>query len=81
MRSIINRFNKIQNRQPALGTFSVLAEAVSGSGFTQDSIARMFTKLVPKDEYVKSERRGLIQYLYILSNTLVDNKLEAKNEL
>lgn len=81
MRSIINTFNKIQNRQLAVGSFCVLEESIRGRGFTQDSITRIFTKLVPKEEYAKNERKGLIQYLYTQSNRLVDNKLEAKNEL
>lgn len=81
MRSIINTFNKNQNKQPALGSFCTLEQSIRHRGFTQDSITRMFTKLVPKEEYVKNERKGLIKYLYTQSNNLVDNKLEAKNEL
>jgi hypothetical protein len=81
MRSIINTFNKIQKKQPELGSFCVLAEAVKDRKFIKDSIARMFTKLVPKEEYEKNERKNLIQYLHNLSNPFVDNELEAKNEL
>lgn len=79
MRSIKSTFNKIQNKQPALGSFCVLAESVKNRRFTKDSISRMFTKLVNKEEYLKEERKNLIKYLVYLSNfTIVDNVLEAK---
>lgn len=78
---ITNAFNKTQNKQPNLGSFCVLAEVIKNRGLTYDSTSRIFTKLVPKEDYVKNERRGLIKYLHILSNPLFDNKLETKNEL
>ncbi len=81
MRSIIYTFNKNQNSQPGVGSYSLLEQSTRSRGFTRDSITRMFTKLIPKEEYAKNERKGLIQYLYTQSNSLVDNKLEVKNEL
>lgn len=68
MRSIRNNFDKIKNKQPSLGAYPILAQVVGGRRFTQYSITRMFTKLVPKEEYVKEERRDLIKYLAFLSN-------------
>lgn len=80
MRSIKNSFDKIQNKQKCLGAVIALSEAVKDKRYNQDTITRAFTKLVPKDEYDKSERRGLIKHLTNLSNPLEDNKIMAKNE-
>lgn len=80
MRSINNIFFKIQSKQPSLGACLILAQAVRDKSFTQSSIARAFTKLVPKEEYALSERRGIIKYLTNLSNPLEGDKIKAKNE-
>ncbi len=80
MISIKSTFYKIQDKQPSLGAFPVLAQVVKGKRFAQSSITRVFTKLVPKNEYVLSERRALIKYLTNLSNPLEDDTIIAKNK-
>lgn len=80
MKSIKSNFKQIQNKIVGIGAIPALAIAVSGKGFNQDSITRAFTKLVPKDEYVNSERRALIKHLTNLSNSTEDDKIMAKNE-
>lgn len=79
MISIKSTFNKIQSKQPSLGACPILAQAVRDKGFTQSSIARAFTKLVPKEEYDLSERRAVIKHLTNLSNPLEDDKIKAKS--
>ncbi|MCX6756192.1 MAG: hypothetical protein NTX85_02540 [Candidatus Nomurabacteria bacterium] len=79
MRSIKSRFDKIQNKYPSLGACIILAQAVRGRRFTQSSITREFTKLVPKDEYDKKERRTIIKFLVEVSNTLEDDTITMKN--
>lgn len=69
MKSIKNTFNKVKSKQPALGSYICLAEAVKNKHYTQDAISRAFTSLMPKDEYQSTERRGLIKQLATLSNT------------
>lgn len=69
MKSIKSTFEKIQDRNPSLGACVVLAQVVRGKRFTQSSITREFTKLVPKEEYARSERRAVIRYLTEISNT------------
>lgn len=69
MRSIERRFKNIQNKNLNLGACEILSKAIRGNKFTQSSITREFTKLVPKDEYAKNERRTLIKWLTEVSNT------------
>ena len=79
MISIKSTFDKIQSRNPSLGACLVLAQAVNGRRFKQSAITRAFTKLVPKDEYVPSERRSIIKHLTNLSNPLEDDTIMVKN--
>lgn len=75
MRSIKSRFNKIQRKQPLLGACITLAQAIRSRKFTQSSITREFTKLIPKDEYDKKERRSIIKFLTEISNLSEDDKI------
>jgi len=68
MRSIKARVRQTQNKYPLLGNYICLSRAIKGQKFTQSSITREFTKLVPKNDYAKSERRTLIKYLVKVSN-------------
>lgn len=79
MKSIKARFEKIKDKNPNLGSCVVFAKAVRGQKFTQSAIAREFSKLVPNEEYVKSERKAILGFLVKVSNTTEDDKLEAKN--
>lgn len=79
MRNIKVRFDRIQNKCPFHGSFTVLALAVRNQKFTQSSISRAFSKLVPSDEYDKKERRMLIKFLTEISNHLEGDKIIEKN--
>lgn len=79
MKSIKARFEKVKNKNPNLGNCVVFAKAVRGQKFTQNAIAREFSKLVPNEEYVKSERKAILGFLVKVSNTIEDDELEAKN--
>lgn len=79
MRSIKARFNKIQNKYPSLGACIILAQAVRGQRFTQSSIAREFSKLIPKDEFDKKERTAVLKFLVEVTNTPEDDKIMKKN--
>lgn len=81
MRSVKSNFDKIQIKQKYLGAIPTLAMVIKDRKFTQDTITRAFTKLVPKSEYAISERRSIIKYLTNLSNPLEDNKIIVKNKL
>ncbi len=80
MRSIQARFTKEQNKDPNHWPFYIFATAVKDQGFTQDSISREFTKLVPEEDYEKSDRRDLIKHLTKISNPTEDDTITEKND-
>ena len=68
MRSIKHRFVRLQNEHPNLGDYVVFARAITGQGFTSDSISRAFTKMISRDKYDKKERKILLNHLCGLSD-------------
>lgn len=68
MRSIQRRFQKIQNTRSDRSTYTCFAEAVIGQSFSKHKIAQWFNHLVNKDDYSKSDKKNIIQYLCVLSN-------------
>lgn len=80
MKSIKGRFGKVQSKCPCLGSCIILAQAIKNQKFTQSSITRAFTKLVPKNEYNETERRTIIKFLTKVSNTLEDDTITVKND-
>ncbi len=80
MKSIKARFDKVQSKCPSLGSCIVLEKAVRGQKFTQSSISRAFTKLVPEDEYDETERITILKFLKGVSNVLEDDTIVRKND-
>lgn len=78
MKSIRANYEKIQKREPILGSYPCLAIAVKGRGFTIQTISRFFTKIMPLDDYDKNDRTLLVKQLALLSNPLVDDRIEAE---
>lgn len=74
MRSIKRLFKKIEKENPGWGSYIVFANTVKGKNFSHDRIARMFTELVDKNEYSKSDKKDLLEHLYILNKPLKRTK-------
>ncbi|MCB9806150.1 hypothetical protein H6775_03265 [Candidatus Nomurabacteria bacterium] len=68
MRSIEARFNRF-NKKP-VSSYLAFSNAVKGQGFSRDSISRNFVKLVYRDDYLKKDKKQLIDHLENLSNSL-----------
>lgn len=68
MISIERNFNKIQARNPNLGTYPCLAQVVKNKKYSRKSLVKAFRKLIPESEFVKDEQKGLIDYLENLTN-------------
>lgn len=70
MRSIESRFREIREKKSNqnLGTYPCLVQAIIYRKFSRKSLVKNFKKLMPKDEYLKSETKGLISYLEELTN-------------
>lgn len=55
-------------KNPELGTYIHFCKVLSGSGATREEITEYFNVHMPKDEYDKSEKTQLIDYLISISN-------------
>lgn len=72
MRSIERRFKNIAEKNPLWSSYICFAEAIKGQRFTKPMISMWFSKLVEKDDYLKSDKCQLLKQLEILSNTTED---------
>jgi hypothetical protein len=63
MRSIERRFNAIQVKHPEWSSFICFVEAVRGQGFKRESIRHWFCKSVDPDDFSKSDKRDLLDFL------------------
>jgi hypothetical protein len=70
MRSIQGRFNETQLTYPNLGTYICLARAVTAQNFSLKNLKIAFNKLVSEEDYVRREKKALIENLFSLSNQL-----------
>lgn len=81
MRSIERRSQSLQKKHPLSGDFCIFAKTIKGKKYTRPVLVKNFTKIVSKDDYAADERKGLIDYLYSLSNPTEESENEAKNRL
>ena len=68
MVSIERNFKKIQVRNQNYGSYLCLAKTIKGKKYSRKSLVKNFIKLMPQNEYLKSEQKGLIDYLENLTN-------------
>jgi hypothetical protein len=69
MKSVEARFRKFQKKSSSVGEFVVLMQTVHGQKFGRETVSKWFYKLVPQDDFARSERHRLINQLYLHSNT------------
>lgn len=70
MKSIKRLFDKISKENPNLGSVIIFNRIVSGKNFSRDRIARWFNLLVDKEEYDRSEKKQILEYIYLLNSPL-----------
>lgn len=63
MRSIQRRCEKIAEKNPNKNSYLCFAEAIKGQNFSQQTVHRWFEKLVEKDDFDKSEKKGILAFL------------------
>ncbi len=68
MRSIEARFK--EHYKNSTTSYLAFVRAIKEQGFSRDSIARSFVKLVDKSDYDKKEKNQIIDYLVHLSSPL-----------
>jgi len=69
MRSIEKRFMRYAKKNPSLGLYFCLKEAVTGRKFSSVSLSRAFNRLVPKEDYDPKCKKELIAELICSTNT------------
>ncbi|PIR68205.1 hypothetical protein COU49_02570 [Candidatus Nomurabacteria bacterium CG10_big_fil_rev_8_21_14_0_10_35_16] len=79
MRSIEANYRKIQSRNPYLGTYPCLCQAVRYKKFSRKSLVKAFNELMPESEYSQDEKKELIDYLENQTNMLEEGEIRAKN--
>lgn len=72
---------KIQNRNPNFGSYPCIARAVVYRRFSRKSLVKAFNELMPKNEYLKSEVKGLVDYLEHLTKLPVEGEIEGRSAL
>jgi hypothetical protein len=70
MRSLKHSFEQVQYYYPNLTTYCQFVEAIKNRRFSKETITKYFYELVHPSEYEYSERLGILQHLYRLSNPL-----------
>ncbi len=63
MKSVEARFKRIQKQNPSWSSISSFCEAVARQNFNPVIISRWFNKLVDKDDYLKSDKKYIMNYL------------------
>jgi hypothetical protein len=67
MRSVKRVFNRIRSENPYWSDYICFAEAVRGRKFSRKTIIRNFNSLVDKEDYARSEKKEVIDFLVELS--------------
>jgi hypothetical protein len=70
MKSIKRLFDKVAKENPTWGSVIVFNHIVEGKNFSRDRIARWFNVLVEKEEYDRSEKKEILEYVYFLNTPL-----------
>jgi hypothetical protein len=70
MKSIKRLFEKVAREHPNWGSVIVFNHIVGGKNFSHDRIARWFNILVDKEEYDKTDKKEILDYIYLLNSPL-----------
>lgn len=77
MRSLKALFEVQKRKNPNHGDYICLVNAIKRQNFTKDIIGRWFTKLIPKDDYAKKDKKSLIDQLVAHTKCAEDNSFEC----
>ncbi len=67
MRSLKRIFEKIKRENPYWSDYTYFSRAVFRKGFSKKTISKYFNKLVDKDDYLKREKKEILEWLFSLS--------------
>ena len=63
MKEIKNRFLTEQEKAPRLGDYIIFLRAIKGRSLDRGLLLRAFNKLVSQDDYAKSEKMELFNWI------------------
>ena len=75
MRNIKVNYNRTQARNNNLGVYPCLARIVKYKRFSRKSLLKVFKELMPKDDYLESEKKDLVDYLDYLTNIVEEGEI------
>lgn len=58
------------DRHPEWGTYIAMCNVLTESGCSKTEIEKIFDTCMPKDEYMKSERKELVSYLIKIAKVI-----------
>ena len=56
-------FNKFKKLYPSVSSYLLFTKTIKGQNLTKQKLNYWFNKLVDKDDYLRSEKRGIIAFL------------------
>jgi len=68
MRSIKRRFENVSRKNPYWSSYICFAEGIKGQNFNKKIIYFWFNKLIDKTDYSKTDKRVLVEQLWLISN-------------
>lgn len=79
MKSLQARFNQVSQKHPLWSSYTCFAEAIKKQHFNRQAIHRWFQKLVDKNDYTNSEKKGILEHLENLTNLPRTTKNKGKS--
>ena len=67
MRSLERRFKELEQKNPNMSSLGVFITTINKQKFGEQTLKNWFNKLVDKEDYDKSVKRELIDYLKLLN--------------
>ncbi len=80
MKSLKRVFEKLKRRNPYWSDYTCFALAISGKGFSKRTISHHFNKLVDKGDYLKREKKDILEGLFRLSQRIKIGLRKADSE-
>lgn len=80
MRELKKRLVELNEQNPYLSNYVLLAEAIAGEKYTREKMFSFIRKIVPEEEYQKSDLRKLADHLFSLTqNNIHSHKKNVSN--
>lgn len=79
MKSIRRKFELVKARHPYWSSYICFADTITKANLSKKAISYWFNKLVEKDDYLQSEKKGILDHLFNLSKVPEDGIKQPTN--